>query len=268
MLFLLPNDAVCGQTASDFFKNLSGEKNLLDALYNKNREQNKEDKKIKPFSLSAEAGFLNTSGNTDTTIIKLALEATHELENWSNRYEGQFLSRTSQVTQNDVITKIKSGRTQVSAQFDYKLLEESNRLFAYLEFDDNEFNQLRNQTTVAIGWSQVAWQEEKSDLRYSIGPGYSYVLQESNQLEIEEMILRGSLFYNIKFGENTLFRQVIAAEMGEEISKARAQSSLTAKIFEKLAMKLSVNIVLNDSIATNDNPLSTQTSISMVYQFF
>jgi len=254
--------------ASDFFRNLSKEKNLLDALYSKNRKNPKKDAKLKPFTMAGEAGLLSTTGNTNTSIVKLAIESNHEMTNWSNRYETQFLQKNNSIRKDTGKVEIETTRFEVSAQMDYKLVEPNNRLFAYVEYDDNEFNHLRDQATVVFGWSQVMWKEDKSEFRYSIGPGYSHINQERNNRKIDETIVRGTLFYNLKFGDNARFRQTLSAEIGEEITKARSQSSVSAKIFEKLAMKFSVNLIFNDNVAERDSVLSTQTSISMIYQFF
>jgi putative salt-induced outer membrane protein YdiY len=254
--------------ASDFFKNLSKEKNLLNALYSKSREKKSKDAKLKPFTLSGEGGLLSTTGNTNTSIAKFAVESNHEMTNWSNRYEAKILHRTNTLRSDDGDNSIQTNRIELSAQFDYKLVEPNNRLFAYFEYDDNQFNLLRDQATFALGWSQVAWKKEKSELRYSIGPGYSHVRQSRDMITITEMIVRGTIFYNLKFGKNARFRQTLSAELGQEITKAQSQSSISASIFEKLALKFSINLVFNESIAVQDSTFSTQTSVSLVYQFF
>jgi putative salt-induced outer membrane protein len=254
--------------ASDFFKDPSRERDLLKSLFDKYNRPKAEINKDKPFSLAGEAGVLITTGNTETSIIKLAFESNHETESWSNRYEGQFLERTNTLQRDSGNIEIDTRRLEVSAQFDYKLLEPNNRLFAYLEYDDNEFNRLREQATLVLGWSQVAWKSKSSEFRYSIGPGYSHFIQGRTDTRIEEMIVRGTLFYNYAFNEGTRFRQTFSAEVGEQIIKSRSQSSITAKIFDKLALKFSVNLIYNDNVSAQDSVLSTQSSISMVYQFF
>jgi putative salt-induced outer membrane protein len=259
--------------ASEFFKNMSKEKNLIEALYNKHRDKKTNTPLRKAFTLAGEAGLLSTSGNTDTSIVKLALESNHEMTNWSNRYELQFLRKTDIIRNKDRSSGTQNGqiettRVEVSAQFDYKLVQPNNRLFGYLEYDDNQFNRLRDQATVVMGWSHVLWKEENSEFRYSIGPGYSHLRQTRDNTTIKEMIVRGTMFYNLKLGKNARFRQTLSVERGEEITKAKSQSSITAKVFEKLAMKLSINLVFNDNVAIQDSSLSTQTSLSMVYQFF
>jgi putative salt-induced outer membrane protein YdiY len=264
----VPTFALAQDKASAFFKNLSKEKNLLDALYSKSRKKRHKDAKFRPFTLSGEAGLLSTTGNTETSIAKVAVESNHEMTNWSNRYEMQLLRKNTVIKADSGNTKIETTRIELSAQLDYKLVEPNNRLFAYIEYDDNEFNFLRDQGTLVLGWSQVGWKEENSEFRYSIGPGYSHFRQTRSNIRVEEMIIRGTLFYNLKFGKNSRFRQTLSAELGEEITKAKLQSSITSKIFERLAMKFSVNIGFNESVDVEDSNLSTQTSISMVYQFF
>ncbi|WP_051987338.1 DUF481 domain-containing protein [Glaciecola punicea] len=268
IMVFLPYAAMAADKASDFFRNLSQEKNLLEALYSKSREQAEQDNDLKPFTLAGEIGLLNTTGNTDTSIIKFAVESNHEMTSWSNRYESQFLQRTNVIRGVNDADRVQTGRIEISAQFDYKLVQPNSRLFAYMEYDDNEFNRLRDQATLVMGYSKVAFRHEKSEFRYSIGPGYSHLRQTRNNRTIEEMIVRGTLYYNINFGENARFRQTLSAELGQEISRAQAQSSLSAKLFKKLALKVSVDLFVNDNVASQDSILSTQTSISLVYQFF
>lgn len=254
--------------ASDFFKNPSKEKDLLKSLFESNDKKQRPDQ---PFSLDGELGVLATTGNTDTSMIKLAIDSSHEMEDWSNRYEAQFLQRNNTFESTEVegaTETIKTTRVGISAQFDYKLTKDTNRLFGYLEYDDNQFNNLREQITLVTGWSQVMWKEAESEFRYSIGPGYSHFKQESTDVQVESMIVRGTMLYNYTFSKSSRFRQEFAAELGDQIAKVRSQSSFTSKIFKKLAMKLSFNVVLNDSVAEGDKVLSTQTSVSMVYQFF
>ncbi len=262
----LPNAAYAQSKASDFFRDLSKEKNILEALYA--NKQNAKNSEVDPFTLAGEAGLLTTTGNTETSIVKLAIESSHELPEWSNRYETRFLHRVNRVSTENGDINFDTTRFEISGQFDYKLVDPSERLFSYFEYDDNQFNLLRDQTTFVVGWSEVAWKKMQSELRYSIGPGYSYFVQERNDLVIEETIIRGTLWYEYNLSDNARFRQTISAEVGEVITKARSKSSITAKIFGELAMKLSIELILNENVAIQDENFSTETSISMVYQFF
>lgn len=254
--------------ASDFFKDPSKEKDLLASLFKTNdRKQNPN----RPFALDGEVGLLITTGNSDTSMIKLALDSSQELEDWSNRYEVQLLQRINTIKSSSSESgtdEIETTRILVSGQFDYKLTDETKRLFGYVEFDDNQFNLLREQFTAVTGWSQVMWQNSESQFRYSIGPGYSHFLQERTGTRLSGPITRGTLLYSLKFNKHARFRQEISAEVGNGLSKAQSNTSFTSTIFKKLGMKLSFNVVFNENVAEEDKVLSTQTSVSMVYQFF
>ncbi len=260
-ILLLSANSHADSKASDFFKNPDREKDLLEALF---KQLNDDKEALEPFTLTGEAGFLLTSGNTDTSMVKVAFESTHELENWSNRYQTQILQRTNRLSDQTVET----ARFEISAQLDYKLVTQNNRLFAYLEYDDNEFNRLRDQATFVAGWSHVVWNKKNSQFNYSVGPGFSHFRQTRNDITVEEGIVRGTVFYRRQLSENSRYRQSISAEVGEIIKRARAQASLTANVFDKVAMKFSLDVVYNDNVATQDEVFSTQTSISLVYQFF
>ena len=248
--------------AADFFKDPSAETDLIDALF---ALHEKHTKKRKPFALAGEAGVLIATGNTDTSMIKLALEGRHDTPNWSNNYASQFMQRTNSFQDAD---SIETTRIEISGQFDYKLSDPNHRLFAYVEYDDNQFNRLRDQATAVVGWSQVLWKEKHSEFRYSIGPGYSSLVQERTNTKLQEMIIRGTVFFDYKFSKFSQFKQMLSAELGQELTKARAQSSISARVFGDLAMKLSFELVLNDNVSNEDSRVSTQTSVSMVYQFF
>jgi len=255
------------QKASDFFKNPSAKRSLIKLLNSHpNFEDNQADD-IPSFQLDGEFGVLLTTGNTNSSMVKLALEADQELQNWSNTYFMQVLQRETDV--NDAnIDEIKNKRVQLWAQFDYKLQNPNYRFFTYTEYDDNQFILLRNQFTSVVGWSHLAWKKEHTEFRYSFGPGWARSKQGDTGLTVEEFIIRATTNYSYQFENNARFRQIISAEMGKVNKKARSLTSVSAKIVDSLAMKLSFEVILDENVSQNVDNFTTQTSISLVYQFF
>ncbi|MFC3120930.1 DUF481 domain-containing protein [Agaribacter flavus] len=248
--------------ASDFFKNAHKKKrNMMRML---NEKQKKSDMDENELSLQGEFGFLTTSGNTKTSVLKMALDAQHELKSWSNQYAFQALQRSSEVRDEEV----ENSRIQFSSQFDYKLVNKNNRLFAYAEYDDNEFLRLSDQFTAVFGWRQIAWKKEKSSFGYSLGPGYVTFTRADTEESFYDFIVRGTADYSYQFKNNAKFRHNVSAEMSEDTTKAKSVTSLTAKVFEKLAMKLSFEMILDENVSRNVDRFTTQTSVSLVYQFF
>lgn len=242
---------------------------LLKKLYLKEKKQRQTPKEV---TLSGEFGLLAASGNTNTSTFKGALTSEHEMRQWSNRYYSEIIYQQNKVDKSTVVT---AQRFLVNAQLDYKLPSKNNRLFLYGEYDDNRFNGFRYQAAVAAGWSSHAWKNEESQLRYSVGPGYSYaereIIDEENHKSYDtfnEMIVRASLDYRLALNDSARFRQFVSTEAGQETNRSRSETTLTTSIIESLAMKLSFVMIYNDSTLQVNDDLSTETSISLVYQFF
>lgn len=242
---------------------------LLKKLYLKERQAKQKPEGI---NLSGEFGVLSASGNTNTTTFKAALTSEHEMRRWSNRYHSELVYKQNKLDGDTIVT---AQRLLANAQLDYKLPSKNNRLFIYAEYDNNRFNGFRYQSAIATGWSTHAWKTKESQFRYSVGPGYSYAERESiddedaNSYDIfKEMIVRASLDYRLSLSDTANFRQFVSTEAGQETNRSRSETTLTASIIESLAMKLSFVMIYNDSTLQQNEDLSTETSISLVYQFF
>ncbi|MBF7072072.1 DUF481 domain-containing protein [Glaciecola sp. MH2013] len=246
-----------------------GSNDLIKKLYLKERTFKNTEEGI---SLSGEFGVLTTQGNTNTTTFKAGLSSEHETTNWSNRYFSEVIYKQNEVDNDTIVT---AQRFSVNTQLDYKLATKNKRLFVYAEYEDDRFSGFRYQSAVATGFSAHAWKEASSQLRYSIGPGYSYsereVIDDNNHQSYDvfkEAIVRASLDYRISLSKTARFRQFLSTESGQESNRSRSETSLTANIIDSLAMKLSIVLLYNDNVLQTNEDLSTETSISLVYQFF
>ncbi|GBL05647.1 salt-induced outer membrane protein [Glaciecola sp. KUL10] len=244
---------------------------ILKMLYEKEVKRKKRDK---PFSLVGEFGLLTASGNTNTTTFKSSLTADHEMTKWSNKYFSEFIYKRNDGS-GDRSGTVTAQRFLATVQLDYKLATEKDRLFIYAEYDDDRFNGFRYQAAAAAGYSTIAWKNSDGQFRYSIGPGYSfsqkYEVDESNESyfkTIKETIVRASLDYRYKMSEHARFRQFFSAEAGEQNKRSRSETSLTTNLVDSLAMKFSFVMIYNEADFNLNDNLSTETSISLVYQFF
>ena len=82
-----------------------------------------DDKKLKA---DAEAGFLVTSGNTDSTALKAKLDIKQDFEKWHNNYvfEGLYKENEVEIIENGETTKesqVTAEKYFGSLQTDFKL---------------------------------------------------------------------------------------------------------------------------------------------------
>jgi len=226
------------------------------------------DEELPRFELDGELGVLINSGNTSAASIKAGLNADHETQNWICVYFAEMLYKESAAA--GETRDVSAQRFYSSAQFDYKLRRPGRRLFMYGDYEDDRFTGYEHRASLAAGWSQRLWRDEDSEFRYSIGPGYSFVDVENDVSdEINNgMIVRASAEYKYHWNSGAKLRQFLSTEAGGENTKSRSETSLSANVFGSLAMKLS--FVLNHETETADDvdPLSTETSVALVYQFF
>ncbi|GAC29560.1 hypothetical protein GPAL_2709 [Glaciecola pallidula DSM 14239 = ACAM 615] len=242
---------------------------ILKKLYLKEKKLKQ---KAQGISLSGEFGVLTASGNTNTSTFKAALTSEHELPRWSNSYQSEIVYKQNKTATDTIVT---AQRFLINAQLDYKLPSKNNRLFIFAEYNNDRFSGFRYQSAFAAGWSSHAWKNQESQFRYSIGPGYAYaqreVIDENERKSygvFNEMIIRASLDYRLSLSDSARFRQFISTEAGQETNRSRSETTLTASIIESLAMKLSFVMIYNDGTLQRNEDLSTETSISLVYQFF
>lgn len=224
------------------------------------------------FEMDGELGFITASGNTNTSSIKGALDATHETHNWSNQYRLELLYKESEVDSDEGRrTDVTAQRVYATAQMDYKLDDPDNRLFVFGEYDNNRFSAYKYQAAIAAGWAQKAINEKNYQFRYSIGPGYGVAIEHDGAVDEEKhgFILRASIEYKQQLSDVAKLRQFLSAEANDATTRSRSETSISAKIMDSMAMKLS--FIMNYNSGLNDaetKSLDTETSVALVYQFF
>ncbi|BFT29496.1 DUF481 domain-containing protein [Alteromonas sp. D210916BOD_24] len=242
-------------------------RDLIRTLYHADFSPDTDDE-IPRFSLDGELGLLINTGNTSAASVKAAINADHETESWSSLYFAELLYKESgtPTTRRDVSAQ----RFYSSAQFDYKLLTPGRRLFMYGDYEDDQFNGYDHRASLAAGYSQRLWRNEDSEFKYSIGPGFSFIEADEDNTSVvnDGIIVRASAEYRYRWSSGAKLRQFLSTEAGQENTKSRSETSLSANVFGSLAMKLSFTLNHETDTAEDVNPLSTETSVALVYQFF
>lgn len=222
----------------------------------------------KPFSMDGELGLIVTTGNTQTSSLKGAINAHQELPNWSNDYIFEGLVKKDEVqTDEGKTSQTSAQKIFLSGQGNYKLANPDHRLFAFASYEDDRFSGFNYQSTVAGGWAQQLWHDEVTSFSYSVGPGYSFV-ETDNGEQRNGVIVRGALDFKWRISDNANFRQALSTEVGSNNTKSKSETSVSAKINGSLAMKLSLLLNHNSEVEPGKKNLDTQTAVTLVYTFF
>ena len=228
-----------------------------------------QDEEIKPFTLDGEFGFIVTTGNSETTSISAGLNATQELEQWSNVYliEGLYKNDTITNEAGEDEERTTAHRIFASAQANYKLENPDHRLFGFASYEDNRLSSFEYQGTLAAGWNQLVWEDETSSFDYSVGPGYTFAEDLAGE-SFNGVVLRGAANYSWNISETARFTQTLSTEVGSDNTRSRSESALSAQIAGGVSLKVSLLLNHNTDVAANRDKLDTETAITLVYSFF
>lgn len=219
---------------------------------------------VKPFSMDGEFGYIATTGNTETTSVKGKLSAHQELTKWSNDYTIEVLYKKDEI---DEVEKTTAQKYFLSGQANFKLEDPNHRIFGFASYADDKFSSYNYQATLATGWSQKVWEDKLSQFNYSIGPGYSFA-ETSDGEEQNSLIVRAALDYQWKISDTAHFKQLLSTEIGEDNTKSKSETSVSAKISGGLSLKVSLILDHNSDVNDNTDNLDTQTAVTLVYSFF
>lgn len=248
----------------------AADNDLISTLYHADFVGYDEDENNK-FTLDGELGVIFASGNTNATSIKSSLKSEHETKRFSNNYWVEFLYKETEIIEDDLAQdQTTAQRFYTYAQSDYKLQQQNRRLFIFGDYEDDRFNGYDYRSSIAAGWSQLIWENEISDFRYSVGPGYAFARFDNGERadEVDGLIVRASAEYHYIWPTGAKLRQFVSVEAGDENIKSRTESSLSANLFESLALKLSFIVQHNTSPVNDVQSLNTETSVTIVYRFF
>jgi putative salt-induced outer membrane protein YdiY len=218
-----------------------------------------------------ELGFLLTSGNTDAFAIRANSELVHELEYFRNRYQLQSLLQKSNITdvssgeQNRVTT---ASRYSFTGQSNYKLVTGRESVFARGAYAYDKFGAFTQQASLAVGYGNRIYEQRTNYLDLETGPGFAQ--QESaagNRRSGAIWFLAANLDYQL--WDNSSFRQSLesAVSLDGENSTLLSRSSLTAKVADKLSMRVNFVVRYNSRPEGNLRETDTETSASLVYTF-
>ncbi len=222
----------------------------------------------KDFTMDGEFGFIVTTGNTETSSASAALNATQELESWSNTYVIKGLYKQDTIEdEGEEVERTTAQKFFASGQGNYKLENPYHRLFGFASYEDDRFSNFKYQSTLAAGWNQKVWEDDVSSFEYSIGPGYSFAKTQDDESQ-NNAIARASFGYLWNISETAKFTQAFSTEIGSDNTKSRAETALTAQIAGNLSMKFSIKFDHNTDVNPGIEKLDTETAATLVYSFF
>lgn len=207
-----------------------------------------------------EFGYVQTSGNTDTSALNMALEFTYEKDQWRHR-----LGATALRSEQDDM--LDAERYTLGAQSDYKLSVRSY-VFGAFRYGADKFAPYDPVSTLTAGYGYTIIDSGPHYLLGEIGAGYRTQEDALTGESENDAIARGRLDYRWAVSETTEFANLFLVEAGSDNTFMQNDTSLSVAINARFAVKTAFQVRHNTDLppgAVDDT--DTQFTTNLVYKF-
>lgn len=205
-----------------------------------------------------EFGYVDTSGNTDTTNLKARLGLVNERDMWRHSAMLEALNTSD----NEVTT---AERYAASWQTDYKFAE-FEYLFGRLQYETDKFSGYDYRTSEIFGYGRRVLHRDDMTLDLEAGPGARQSKLETGESE-NEVILRLAGKYAWQITEQSRFTQDLSFDIGEDATISKSVTAVQASIVGNLSMKLSYSVENVSEVPPGVKKTDTETAATLVYSF-
>ncbi len=213
---------------------------------------------------SIEFGYVAVSGNTETDSLNGRFSLNYEVEKW--RHGGYLATQSS--SSDDRINNIQTDASKFTAQVksDYKF-DEKAYAFGLLDYDDTQDSGFEYQTSLALGGGYSFIKSDSQSLDAELGFGQRKSKEETTLITNTETISRIAAVYKWQISKTADFEQKLSSEIGDDNTVSKSETSLSAKIVENLALKVSYSARHQSDVPAGNENLETVTSFTVVYTF-
>ena len=215
--------------------------------------------KTSPWTTSAELGYVNTSGNTNTKSLVFKFDTAYEIEKWKHQAHYETLN-----TETDNVTTAE--KFLITAQSDFKFTKR-DYFFGLVSYEDDKFSGFEYQAKLNLGYGRKVLVLERHKLDAEIGPGYRNFKVDNAPSSDDEALLRLAAKYKWLISDYSEFKQDFTAEFGEDQDEWKSITALKSNINKTLAMKLSYTVKYLDVVPVGKNNYDRETAVTLVYSF-
>ena len=213
-----------------------------------------------PWSGSAGLGFFSSSGNSDSTNLNADLKLVHKnASRWTHNLKALALSADS----NDVRT---AERYFAAYKADFAISKKSY-FFGSIEGDKDQFSAYDLRTTEALGYGYKILVSDIHKWNVELGLGATQSDPIDGSAAISEAIGLIASNYSWKFSPTAEFGQTLNYQIGSDNKYLNSVTSLRAKVWDKIGVRLSYNIKNNSDVPIGIEKTDKYTSIGIDYSF-
>lgn len=211
------------------------------------------------WSGQGEMGLAISKGNTDSQTLVGSLGLGKEDVRWTHSLGASFLYGKNDGVQN-------ARRYEVFGTTGYRLNERSY-MFSSLRNERDRFASNEYQWTVAAGYGHQLINDDTTQLKMEIGPGYRWAKLQGVRIHNNEAILRGFMDFSRKLTPTTSLYDTLLVEAGSDNTFTSNNLGLQVQMTDALALKAGFEVRHNTDVLPGTKRTDTLTTVNVVYGF-
>lgn len=203
-------------------------------------------------------GFVNTSGNTETTTFNTEFLLVYRTTQWTHNAKFQGLG-----SQENSVTKAERYYLENKSDFS---LDADQYLYGKGSYTDDRFSGFNYQAALSAGYGRYLSNTEALKLQAFVGAGY-------RQNDIIGAGAEGEAIFTLgqdvawRISDNAALTQSFTTEVGNELTVSRFEVALESNIIGQVATRLSFQARNTSKVPVGNKKTDTLTSVSLVYSF-
>ncbi len=212
-----------------------------------------------PWSGEIAAGFLATSGNSETRSVNGKAALVYEQAPWKNTLLGTALGSSDSESST-------AERYTVANKLDYNF-SEHDYLFASVEWEKDLFCGVRERTSETVGYGRNVLTGPVHTLDLEIGVGARQTEENVTGIREDDLIGRFAGKYGWAISETSSFAQTLKVETGDSNTFTESVSELKLTIVGNLNAMLSYTVRNNSDVPAGTEKTDSFTAINLAYGF-
>lgn len=217
-----------------------------------------------PWSGKVALGYIEISGNTDSTSLLFQSELNWDRDRWHHTLIANALGRSE-----DDETTAEAYRAGYKGKFD---ITDRNYAFGLVDYFKNRFSGYDHQLFEIVGLGRRFIKTERHELNAEAGVGATQSkLAEpefpGDDRSQDEVNYRLAADYTWTISDNATFSQNLSSTSGSSNTYVESLTELSAKIAGNFSMVLGYIVKHNSDVPADRDKTDTLTSISLEYEF-
>lgn len=223
-----------------------------------------------PWAGEVSAGYVATSGNTETSSTNGKLELIYDSKLWRNTFNASALhsknTTDAPAPLTGTVDVVTAEQYKAGDKLDFNFTEH-DYAFVAVEWELDRFGAIRERTSETLGYGRKILTGPLHTLELEIGGGARQLEAQGSSETSSDSIGRGRIAYRWNFSEASFFGQTVKVESGKNNTSTESVTEVKLTLIGKLFATASFTLRNNSDVPPLTEKTDTITTFGLGWSF-